>query len=91
MNADIYPMLMGAVAMASLVATLFFLRFWSQTRDPLFLLFAAAFALDAVTRVALALSHPNDELEPVYYLARLVTFGLIIAAIIHKNRPPRSG
>lgn len=87
MDADLYPMLMGAVAMASLVATLFFLRFWSQTRDPLFLFFAAAFALDAVTRVALALDHPGDELEPFYYLARLVTFGLIIAAIIHKNRP----
>jgi uncharacterized membrane protein HdeD (DUF308 family) len=87
MGADLYPMLMGAVAMASLVATLFFLRFWSHTRDPLFLFFAAAFAFDAVTRVALALSHPGDELEPFYYLARLVTFGLIIAAIIQKNRP----
>ena len=87
MDADLYPMLMGSVAMASLVATLFFLRFWSQTRDPLFLFFAAAFALDAVTRVALALSHPGDELEPFYYLARLVTFGLIIAAIVQKNRP----
>ena len=35
MSPDIYPMLQGAVAMASVVATLFFLRFWSQTRDPL--------------------------------------------------------
>ena len=90
MNTDIYPMLMGAVAMASFVATLFFLRFWSQTHDPLFLFFSAAFALDAVTRVALALSHPNEELEPVFYLTRLITFGLIIAAIIHKNPPSPS-
>ena len=44
---DLYPMLMGAVAMASFVATVFFLRFWTQTRDTLFLFFAAAFALDA--------------------------------------------
>jgi uncharacterized membrane protein HdeD (DUF308 family) len=87
---DLYPMLLGAVAMGSFVATLFFLRFWAQTRDPLFLFFAAAFALDAVTRVALSLRHPNDEMEPFYYLARLVTFALIIAAIVHKNRP-RSG
>ena len=35
--------LMGAVAMASFVAMLFFLRFWRQTRDSLFLLFAIAF------------------------------------------------
>ena len=89
MNTDIYPMLMGAVAMASFVAMLFFLRFWSQTRDLLFLFFAEAFALDAVMRVLLALNHPDEELEPIYYLTRLVMFGLIIAAIIHKNRPRR--
>jgi hypothetical protein len=89
MDVEIYPMLMGAVAMASFVATLFFLRFWSQTRDPLFMFFAAAFALDTLSRIALGLSHPSDELEPFYYLARLVMFGLIIAAIIHKNRPRR--
>ena len=40
-----------------------------------------------MTRVALALNHPNEELEPVYYLTRLITFGLIIAAIVYKNRP----
>lgn len=89
MRSDFYPMLMGAVAMASLVATLFFWRFWRQTHDTLFLYFTAAFALDAATRVALALSHPVDELEPFYYLARLVTFGLIIAGVVHKNRPGR--
>jgi hypothetical protein len=90
MNADLYPMLMGAVAMASFVATLFFLRFWTQTRDPLFLFFSAAFALDTLSRVALAMSHPSDELEPLYYVVRLVMFGLIIAAIVQKNRPRRS-
>ena len=91
MKADLYPMLMGAVAMASFVATLFFLRFWTQTRDPLFLFFSAAFALDTLSRVALAMSHPSDELEPFYYVARLVMYGLIIAAIIQKKRPRRSG
>jgi hypothetical protein len=90
MEADIYPMLMGAVAMASAVAALFFLRFWWQTRDRLFLFFSAAFALDTASRIVLGLSHPSDELEPFYYLARLVMFGLIIAAIIDKNRPRRS-
>ncbi|MCZ7593529.1 MAG: DUF5985 family protein [Hyphomicrobium sp.] len=38
----------------------------------------------------MGLSHPSDELEPLYYLVRLVMFGLIIAAIVHKNRPRRS-
>lgn len=85
-DSTLYPVLMGAVAMASLVATLFFLRFWRQTHDWLFLYFAAAFALDAATRVALALSHSAEEQEPLYYAARLVTFALIIIAIIQKNR-----
>ena len=80
-------MLMGAVAMASLVAALFFLRFWSRTRDPLFGFFSAAFAIDAISRIALGMSHPAEELEPFFYLARLVMFGLIIAAIVQKNRP----
>ena len=45
-----------AVAMASFVASLFFfLRFWRGTRDLLFFFFAIAFAVDALTRVALAL------------------------------------
>ncbi|HVK56814.1 MAG TPA: DUF5985 family protein [Burkholderiales bacterium] len=78
-------LLLGAIAMASLVAALFFLRFWKQTRDRFFLLFAIAFALDAVHRVTLGLSHFSEEDEPLFYLARLITFGLIIAAIIDKN------
>ena len=87
----LYPVLMGAVAMASLVATLFFLRFWRGTHDLLFLFFATAFAVDSLTRVALALNHPSAEWEPFYYLTRLITFGLIVVAIIYKNRPNKSG
>jgi hypothetical protein len=59
----------------------------SQRRQPL----GAAFGLDAATRVALALSHGSDEQEPLYYVARLMTFGLIITAILQKNRPNSSG
>jgi len=87
MNTTVNAVLSGAVAMASFVATLFFLRFWSQTRDRFFLLFAIGFGLDAAARFALGLVHPSDETEPLFYVARLVTFGLIIVAIIEKNRP----
>ena len=82
MNTTVNAVLSGAVAMASFVATLFFLRFWSQTRDRFF-----GFGLDAAARFALGLVHPSDETEPLFYVARLVTFGLIIVAIIEKNRP----
>jgi uncharacterized membrane protein HdeD (DUF308 family) len=83
--------LLGAVAMASGVAALFFLRFWQQTRDSFFLFFAAAFGLDALARFVLGIADLSEETQPLIYLARLVTFCLIIVAIIRKNRPSRGG
>jgi hypothetical protein len=79
--------LSGAVAMASFVAMLFFLKFWRQTRDRLFLLFSLAFGVDAIIRLFLGLDQVRGEAEPFFYTARLVTFLLIIAAIVQKNRP----
>jgi uncharacterized membrane protein HdeD (DUF308 family) len=81
--------LMGMVAMASLTAMLFFFKFWRQTRDPLFLFFALAFGLDALIRLLLGLSEVSAETEPFFYLARLVSFALIIVAIIRKNQRGR--
>jgi hypothetical protein len=82
---DLAPVLAGAVAFASLVAALFFLKFWRKTRDPFFLFFAAAFAIDAVARFALAIVRVTDASEPVYFIPRLITFGLIALSIITKN------
>ena len=79
-------LILGAIAMASSIAALFFLRFWRRTRDPLFIWFALAFAVDAITRVALGLGDAVSEQESLIYLARLVTFALIVAAVIQKNR-----
>ena len=45
-------MLSGAIATASLVASLFFFRFWRQTRDRFFLWFALSFWIEAANRVA---------------------------------------
>jgi len=77
--------LIGATAMAALTAAVFFLRFWTRSRDPLFLLFSLAFAVDAVMRFVLSFSTHSAEDDPFYYLPRLVTFGLIIIAIAYKN------
>ncbi len=87
MSASISLVLTGGVAMASFVATLFFLRFWRQTRDGFFLYFAIAFAIDAASRFVFGLVHVSDETEPFYFVPRLITFSLIILAIILKNRP----
>lgn len=75
----------GAIAMGFLVAGLFFLRYWRQTRDGLFAAFAAAFALLAVNQTLLAFSRvPLEERSPLYLL-RLAAFAIIIAAVLAKN------
>ena len=82
--------ILGANTLASLVAALFFLRFWRDTRDRFFCFFAIAFGVDALHRVILALTPVSQEHEPFVYGGRLVTYGLIIAAIVDKNRPRAS-
>ena len=78
--------LLGAVAMASLVAALFFLRFWRKTHDRFFLLFAAAFLLEVINRTTLAaIGSVTEEQEPLFYIVRLFSFLLILVAIIDKN------
>ncbi|WP_332823752.1 DUF5985 family protein [Ramlibacter sp.] len=79
-------LLMGAIAAGSGFAGLFFFRFWRHTRDRFFLFFAGSFWLEAINRVALALLPYANEQEPLFYLVRLVAYGLIIAAIWQKNR-----
>jgi hypothetical protein len=78
--------LMGAIAMASVVTSLFFLRFWRDTGDRLFVIFATAFLLLAMTRIGLVLSHSPEEGQTHWYWARLVAFLLILVAIVDKNR-----
>lgn len=83
-------MIMGAIAMGSFVAGLFFFRFWRSSRDSFFLWFALSFWLESGNRVALALLFAASELEPLFYLLRVVAYGLIVLAILQKNRkrPP---
>ena len=80
------PILVGIIATGSLTAALFFLRFWRHTRDRFFLFFALSFAIEGVNRIALYLPIGPNEEAPVYYLVRLVAYGLIVAAIVDKNR-----
>jgi hypothetical protein len=78
-------MLMGAIASASFVAGLFFFRFWRDSRDKFFLYFALSFWIEAVNRVALGV-FAGSELQPVFYGVRVIAYGLIVAAILQKNR-----
>jgi hypothetical protein len=77
--------LSGALTMGYLVAALFFLRYWRDSRDRLFVFFAASFTLLAVQRAVLALVPPTAALELPSYGLRLLAFLLILAAIADKN------
>ncbi|HEY1379204.1 MAG TPA: DUF5985 family protein [Gemmataceae bacterium] len=76
----------GAIALAFGVAGLFFLRFWRDTRERLFALFALAFFVLAVNRVGLAVLTPNGERGDHLYWVRFCAFALILVAIVDKNR-----
>ena len=76
---------LGAIASASLIAAVFFLRFWRDTRDLVFLAFAAFFAIEAIERTLLIfLVHPNEG-RPAFYIVRLLALLFILAAIVRKN------
>lgn len=76
----------GFVATASLVAAMFFLRFWTRTRDFLFMAFAIAFAAEAVTRtITVVKGIPSTDYSWVY-VERLFEYLFILFAILRKNR-----
>jgi hypothetical protein len=77
--------LSGAVTLGFFVAAAFFLRFWSKTRDRLFLAFSAAFALLALNQALAAFLGAGDELTPYTYVLRVLGFILILYAIVDKN------
>lgn len=77
--------LKGAVAMGFLAASLFFLRFWKESRDRLFVLFAWAFALLAINRVLLVMLQEREEITLFPYVVRLLAFAIILVAILDKN------
>jgi len=76
----------GALVMGYLVASLFFLRFWKESRDRLFMAFSFAFTLLAVQRLALSLAPDANDAPLVFYGLRLLAFVVILGAIVDKNR-----
>jgi hypothetical protein len=80
--------LFGAIFMGFALAGLFFFRFWRRTGDRLFLMFALAFGLLALERLALAFVFSGNELK--VYLFRLAAFALILIAVVQKNRGTRA-
>jgi hypothetical protein len=81
--------MLGFVATTSLVAAMFFLRFWKRTRDFLFFAFACAFFFQAVgSTLNVLLGEPN-VVRSWFYIVQLCTYLLILGAILRKNRRAR--
>lgn len=78
--------LTGAIAMASLTISLFFLRFWRTSRDRLFLFFSMSFFIEGLNRLSFASWQTGTEDQPEFYLVRLLSYALIVYAILEKNR-----
>lgn len=76
--------LSGVIFLGHATAGLFFLRFWVRTRDRLFVLFAIAFWVFALIRIAMLVFVQPDEDQSLYWL-RLAAYLLILAAIVDKN------
>jgi hypothetical protein len=75
----------GVLAAGFLVSALFFLRFWSRSRDSLFLAFALAFTLLAIQQALVVFLGLPDEDRSWIYLLRLAAFLILIVAILGKN------
>ncbi|HWC60762.1 MAG TPA: DUF5985 family protein [Verrucomicrobiae bacterium] len=76
----------GILTMGYIVAGIFFLRFWRDTRDRLFAMFGAAFFILAVQRFGLQFVSDVPERATMWYFVRLLAFVIIIVAIVDKNR-----
>ena len=77
--------LIGVISTCSVVAGIFFLKFWRKTRDFLFLAFGVAFVVEGVNRAAVLLVARPNEGHPLIYGVRLLASLLILAAILKKN------
>ena len=78
--------LIGVIVTASLIASLYFFKFWTQTRDSLFLAFSAAFLIEGINRIPRLFVEDSTEASPTIYAIRGFAFLLILAAILYKNR-----
>ena len=86
MTPSLVLFLSGMLATGYLVVAGFFLHYWRQTRDRLFLAFALAFAIFAVQRTLLVSEFALVENTTSAYVLRLLGFLIIVYAIIAKNR-----
>jgi hypothetical protein len=75
----------GAIVMACATIGLIFLRFWKSSGDRFFIFFALSFWIQGAQWLHSGTLSASSEYSPLYYLARLAAYGLIVFAILNKN------
>jgi hypothetical protein len=86
MTTDHVAFVQAIAATAAFINGVFFFRFWRESGDRLFWLFAAAFWLLGSSWALLGWFSPTEETRPYVYAIRLLAFVLIVVAIVQKNR-----
>jgi len=81
-----HELIQGALTIESWAIALFFLRFWRDSGDRLFIVFAIAFLVLGVDWGGRGAWPPSAETRHYYFLFRLIAFVLLIAGIVDKNR-----
>jgi hypothetical protein len=77
----------GAFMIACVAVALFYFRYWRRTRERLFLVLCAAFAMFAIERGVLAFVPFHLDGRHLIFFVRLAAYVLIIAGIVDKNWP----
>ena len=76
----------GGNAMASLIISFFFWRYYQKVLDRFFLFFSLAFLIFAFERIVIVFGQVKSEYFVVVYSIRLLGFITILLAILEKNR-----
>ena len=75
----------GAISMGSFVVGLYFITFWRETRQRLFVYFAGGFMVLAVHRVIFAITSEDPVWEEFSLSLRLVGYLIILAGIVDRR------
>jgi hypothetical protein len=76
----------GAAAMACFAVAVFFVRFWSESRERLFLALAAGFGVFAINYALLGVLPLRDEWRADAFGIRLLGFIVIMVGVLLKDR-----
>jgi hypothetical protein len=80
----------GGIAIGYLVVAIFFIQFWLETRERLFLFFATGFVVLTIHRAMLGLASEDLDWRAVTFSLRLAGYVIILIGIIDRRIRSRS-